>query len=409
MAEQIIAQEDLTSLEVLSTGGNLYLVGWNRDDIRIKEISDQDSVRKKKNLLSLTMAGDAYVHIPHSLTAKIQSVGGDASLRGIRGELEISSVGGDLSLIDVGSVTVDLIGGDLTANRVQGDLRVKNTGGDGFAENIKGQISLQRIGGDAYLEKIGGGIELLAGGEARLSFHPVPWQAYHVKSGGDISATIPDETPVDLTITSEAKDITVIVGDIDLKLKEKKFHQQIGEGGPDLQLHAGGKVFLSGDEFNWLKNLKLNADEFEDLAVDFSAQTADQIRSHFSHLENDLNKSLSGLSDSLESIGISEENLQRLASQIEEASRDTAKKAEIAAVKAQAKVEKKFAIARKQAMKIKSKAKEFDLDRFLKSRDQKQSISADERMLILNMLQEKKISPEEADNLLQALEGKKKP
>jgi len=173
-------------------------------------------------------------------------------------------------------------------------------------------------------------------------------------------------------------------------------------------LSAGGKVFLTGNDFTWLTNIKINVDELENLAVDFSAETAEQIRNQLGHIEEDLRESLSGLSESLDSMGISEENLQKIASQIEDSSRKAAHKAEIAAVKAQAKVEKKIALARKKALKFKSKTKEFDVNKFLAMQDQKRTISADERLLILKMLQEKKISPEEADDLLQALEGKKK-
>ena len=85
-----------------------------------------------------------------------------------------------------------------------------------------------------------------------------------------------------------------------------------------------------------------------------------------------------------------------------------AQKAEIAAIKAQAKVEKKIALARKKAIKFKAKSKDFDVNKFLANQEQKKTVSADERLMILEMLQKKKISPEEADDLLQALEGKKK-
>ncbi len=407
MAEHIIPKEDLKKVEIVS-GGTLYLTGWNRDEIRIKELSDQDEVKKKKTQLNLTFVNDAIIHVPHSLEIVIDAVGGDASIRGIRSKLEISTVGGDLSLMNIDSAKIGTVGGDLIANQVQGDLLIENTGGDGLVDNIKGQISLQHVGGDVHLDKVGGGIEVITGGDARLSFNPVPWQAYQVKAGGDISASIPDESAVDLSIHSAKEDITVIVGDIDQKLNDKDFSQQLGEGGPALMLSAGGQVFLTGDSFTWLSNIKINANELENLAVDFSSQTAEQIKNQLGHLEEDLRESLSGLSESLDSMGISEENLQKIASQIEDSSRFVVHKAEIAAVKAQAKVEKKIALARKKAFKFKSKTKEFDVNEFLASQEQKRSVSADERMLILEMLQKKKISPEEADDLLQALEGKKK-
>jgi hypothetical protein len=408
MVEEFIPLDEITKLEITTVGGDLYLSGWNRDDIRIKELSDQDLVDKKKKQLKLTFISDAIIHLPHALATKVGTVGGDAFISDISGKLEIATVGGDLSLINVESAKIDNVGGDSLAKRVQGDLLIQTTGGDGLIDTVNGQISLQKVGGDAQLEKIDGGIEVNASGEVRLNFHPVPWQAYRVTAGQDISATIPDNSSAELSIKSSQENITVIVGDLDLKLKEKELQQIIGEGGPVIMLEAGGKVFLSGEDFTWLTNLKLNANDLEDMAVAFSAQTADQIKGHLSHLEDDLKDSLEGLTESLESIGISDENLQKIATQIEESSRQAAQKAEIAAVKAQAKIEKKIALARKKALKAKRKTKEFDLEDFLSTKEEKKSVSAEERLLILNMLQEKKISPEEADDLLKALEGKKR-
>jgi len=406
MTEHIIPMGDISKLEITSTGGNLYLTGWNRDEIRLKDLTPHDLVTEKKKHISLVFVDDAIIHVPHSLELEIKAVGNDAFLKGVSANLNISSVGGDLSLIDVSSAVVGTIGGDLIANRVQGDLRVDNTGGDALIENLQGQISLQNIGGDVNLENIGGGIEVNAGGDSQFNFNPVPWQAYQIKAGGDISGSFPADCSVDLSIHSEAEDITVMVGDTELKIEQKDLEQQLGDGGPSLQLNAGGKVFLTDDDFTWLENLKINADLLEGIAGDFSAHTAGQIRSHLEHLEEDLKESFSGLSESLDSIGISEENLKKFTSQIEESSRKVAQKAELAAIKAQANVEKKFAKNRRKAVKIKTKSKEFDLVDFFAKQEKKKSVSEDERILILNMLQDKKISPEEANDLLQALEGK---
>jgi len=173
-------------------------------------------------------------------------------------------------------------------------------------------------------------------------------------------------------------------------------------------LSASGSVFVASDNYNWLSPLQMNAEQFESIAVDFSAQTAEQIKNNLGHLEIALRESLSGLPESMESAGLSEEKLQQFKIQIEESSRLAIKKAELAAAKAQAKAEKSIAKARRKAQKIKKKTREFDLDQFFASQAEKKSVSDSERLMILEMLQEKKISPEEASDLLKALEGKKK-
>ena len=408
MSQHTIPINDISRLVIISTGGSLYLTGWNRDEIRIKDPSEKDSFSKEKDLIEITFPKDGIIHLPHHLPVTIESVGKDAVIKGIGSPIQISSVGGDLILSDVSPSNVKSVGGDVFAKRVQGDLVIENVGKDCLVNNVNGQLSLQQVGKDIQIEKVAGGIEVLAGGDGLVNFSPVPWQAYSIKTGGDMSIAIPEDSNAELSIKSGNKDITMKLGSIDEKVTEEDFIKQIGEGGPSIMLAAGGSVFVASDNYNWLSPLQINAEQFESIAVDFSTQTAEQIKNHLSHLEVDLRETLSGLSESMESVGLSEENLQQIKIQIEEGSRLAVQKAELTAAKAQAKIEKVIAKAQRKAQKAKRKASRFDLDQFFASQAEKKSVSDSERLLILEMLQEKKISPEEADDLLKALEGKKK-
>jgi hypothetical protein len=224
---------------------------------------------------------------------------------------------------------------------------------------------------------------------------------------GNLSAGLPDDCSAELRLQSDASDITIKLGEIDKRIREFEVNQTIGEGGPTLMLSAGGKIHISSDTYSWFSGIQFDSKEFEDLAGDFSQQTADQIMDHLSHLETDLRETLGGLSESLDSIGLSEEKLNEIKSHLEETSRKAVQKAEIAAVKAKAQVEKSIAKAQREAKKIKRKTSQFDLNQFLASRAEKQVVTEKERLMILEMLQENKISLEEADELLRALEGKK--
>jgi hypothetical protein len=409
MAEQVIPQKEITRLEIHKAGGDLFLNGWNREEIKISNLSEGDQVKEKGQQLTIDCSDDIMVHLPYNLEVSIKSIAGNASIKGIEGAVEINAVGGDLSLADIAAGTVATVGGDLIASHIQGDLKVNKIVGSALAEHIAGQISLQEVGGDIELVKVSGGMEAKAGGNARLSLNPVPWQAYRIESGGNISASLPDDCAAALSLKSKGADITLILGEHDIKLKEQEHKIELGEGGPTIMLQAAGKIFLTGDEYTWVTNLKMNAEELEKLAREFSSQTTQEIKTHLGHLEEELQASLSGLSSSLDSMGISEENLKDLADRFEKSGLQAAQKVEMAAIKAQAKVERQLAKARQQALKAKSKMQEFDLGKFLDLQEEKKSVSEEERLMILKMLQEKKISPRDADELLKALEGKKKP
>lgn len=408
MVKNNIPLDNITKLVVMGTGGNLFLTGWNQDEIRIKDQSSEDKAEIKKNQIEIQCPGDGHVHIPHHLEVEIKSVGADLVIKRINSSLDISSVGGDLTLTDVNSVSTGSVGGDLLAKRVQGDLQSKNIGGDAIIDNVIGQISLKEVGRDIIISDIGGGIEAKAGGDGTIDFNPVPWQAYQITVGGGLSITMPEESNADLFIKSGLKDIRLTFGELNVTSQDKELSQQLGEGGPTVKLSAGGKVFLLGDDYSMFTGIKMNMKDFGEFSADFTAHTADQIKTSLDHLEVDLQESLSGLADSLEDLGLSEENLENIGIHIEETSRLAAEKAEKAAIKAQARVEKKIARARRKALKAQAKVKEFDLGDFLEDQKEKRAVNEAERMMILEMLQEKKISLDEADELLNALEGKKK-
>jgi hypothetical protein len=306
----------------------------------------------------------------------------------------------------VGSTTLKTLQGDLLASRIQGVLRGEKVLGDAIVEDVQGQLELKDVSGDLQIEQVAGGIDVRAVGDARLELHPVIWQAYRVEVKGDISLTIPMESDADLKISSEVGDINLFPGKLDIRSSDNHLEYQLGEGGTPIQLSAVGKVFIIDDEFTVLTGIKLNFEDLGHLTADLSTSAADQIRDSLDHLESDLRESLSDLSASLEDIGLSEEYLKDLGEQIEETSRKAAEKAEIAAIKAQAKAEKRIAKARLKVLHAREKTKQFDVNKFLEKKANKDSVSKQERLLILNMLQEKKISPDEADRLLKALEGK---
>lgn len=408
MADHIIPLEDISRVDFLDISGALHLSGWNREEIQIKDLGKEVQYKKKKNILEISSPNDVILSIPHTLEVNIKSVSSDVNIKGMRGKLEIKSVSGDLSVSDVSSLSAGSISGDLIASRIQGDLQVNSVSGESLIDNVQGQVELKGVSGDIQIYTVAGGIDAKSSGSGTINFHPVPWQAYRLQVSGDLSLTIPADTSADLSIKSGSGEITIFPGKLDITSDENEFDHTLGEGGPAILLEAGGKVFIIDDEFTVFTGIKMNLDELGSLAAGFTTDTTDYIRESMGHLETDLRESLSGLSESLEEIGLSEETLRDLVAQIEETSRNAAEKAEIAAIKAQARVEKKIAKARRRAFKAQEKTKQFDLNKFLEPESNKKAVSENERMLILEMLQAKKISAEEAEDLLKALEGKRK-
>ena len=51
MADQIIPREDISRIDLLDISGALHLSGWNREEIRIKDLGDKVQHKLKKTSL----------------------------------------------------------------------------------------------------------------------------------------------------------------------------------------------------------------------------------------------------------------------------------------------------------------------------------------------------------------------
>lgn len=403
MTQKTIAVEDQSRFVIKSLGGDMALKGWKRPEIRLDGMVDQGQVKQTSDKITVESAGDLSLSIPHQLAVDILNIGGDATIANLTAPLTIKNLGGDLSLRDVNAPTLDNVGGDLFAKHIRGDLTIGHLGGDCLVNDVDGQYADKGVGGDLHLNKVGGGIETSAGGDIQAIFSPVPWQAYDLRAGGALYAQIPEDTNASFKIKSKKEVINLNINGETQRIQEKEYEFEMGEGGPQVSLSAGDEVMLSTESGGWSPEFTFDAD-FEGLAEQITQQTTAQIQDQLSSMEKHLHEHLSGVAESLESLDLPEEKMRQVQEKIREASQRAAQKAQKAAQKAEAKLEYKIAKAQRKARR---QRKSFDLEDFLTEKEQERTeVSEDERLMILNMLSEKKITAEQADELLAALEGK---
>jgi len=394
-------------LTIKKVGGDLTLKGWNQPGLKVMEWSSADQATSQPDQLVLEMAGDAVLYAPHDQALTIHNVGGDAVLKGFQSPLSIEKVGGDLFLSDLSQARIHKVGGDVFAKHLRKDLTIQACGGDCTVQDVDGQLAVEKAGGDALLSDIGGGLTVTAAGGITASLSPVSWQAYALESGGDLDLQLPEGVNAEIACQSRDRVINLFLEDKKETITEKEYTRTLGEGGPSLTLKAGGEITISTRQETWTPRVDFELDFDADLsgmAEEITSQTFDQIEEHLSDLEEQLQESLAGLADAGAAEGL-EKDLQKLQQKITKSSQKTAHKAQKAAQKAQANLQKRIARAQRKARQRAKKSSEFDLESFLSGQEQQSNLE-EERMMILNMLQEKKISAEQADELLAALEEK---
>ncbi|MDX1378554.1 MAG: hypothetical protein R3307_06880, partial [Anaerolineales bacterium] len=346
-------------------GGDLSVVGWDGDFL-IKGDEEDYRVEEKDGDVLLSCDGDLSLRVPKGASFQITKIGGDASMRSVRGGIQLSEIGGDLSIRDAGSVSIDLIHADFSLRGSTGDLFVKNAHGDVSVRDVGGNINLESVADDLAVRGVRGNVKVNVGEDVIVYLDPKSDGSYSVVAGDDILLVLPADANATLSIQGDRIDIDLPGVEDDKDATERSI--VLGDGSAAISLSAGGDVRVSDKE---------DAGRF---AQDFG--------------------NFAGLNFDWSDFG------ERVADQMERAAEQVARQAERAARRAEAAGRRAERHAERHVRKWRGKVNagrwnwEISPTGVIKPpAPPSEPVAEEERMAILKMLQEKKISASQADDL----------
>lgn len=428
---------------VVEAKRDLTISGWAQSAVAVETDVDAELMMEQNGNV-VAIVGDRALHVqmPHAATCIVESCGGQAIVRQITGSISLGSVGGNLILEAVGGpdapVHVESVGGELSADDVGGALVVQLVGGHGVVTDVAGSCVLDQVGGHLELNRIGAGFRAEVGGNASLDFTPAPGESYSVEAGGSILCTLPDDANAELSMESpvfaakgddDGRQILLGEGEATIRLEAggaiRLNHPGVSDGsaGPSLRARINlGEGEGEGEEMDF----ELDLEEFGILAESFATDLTAKITAKLGLLSERLPGMLS-------SAGLSGQEVDDISRKVQEATQRAAEKAQSqahrAAEKATRKAERKLAKARRKAARQTHRARVvpppspprpprapsapspgsaatgFKSD--FAPGPKSTPVSEEERILILRMLAEKKISVAQAEELLAALDGRK--
>lgn len=400
---------------------DLNLKGHSELEVLVKTTSPAETeLVRDGDKVSLTCPGSCTVYVPHHATVRIDSTGRNASIKSLDGQLFIGNIGGELGLRDVGKTSVANIGLDLSAKRVRGDLEVVNVGRTAIIRDIDGQFKADNIGAHLNLRDVSGGVIATAGGNIEVILSPVSWQTYSITSGGNISCRLSEESSAVVQIKSGSQRIRLSLPEISRLVQEGEHTVTLGEGGPQVNLEAGASVELRSRATGWESlgsydtDIELDLEQLDTLAE----QIEEQVSSQLDLLTDQLDIVLEQVEENFGK-DMSPEKRARVESKIRRAQL----RADQAGERARQKIERKMQAKQRKIEQAARRshyasghpappAPPSPARRFVwpinpdMAEDIVESVSDEERLLILRMLEEKKISATEAEQLLAALEGR---
>jgi len=346
-------------------GGDLSIVGWDGTDLLIKADDDDARFEQTDETVSISCNSDLSLRIPKGALLTIKSIAGDASIRGVLGEIEIQEAMGDLSARDVGTLSIDIVRSDFSLRGAKGNLHIKNVQSDVSIRDVDGSVILESVADDLALRGVRGNIKVNVGDDVVIYLEPKANGEYSVNAGDDILLVLPKNA--NATVTMQGDEIDVDWPAIEKDEDATKRVVVLGDGSAKIKLTAGGDVRVTNRA-----DAGESAEEFGNFAG--------------------LNFDWSGFGD-------------RISREVEQALRAT-KRAEEAGRRAERHAERH---ARRGKGGLEGGRWNWDFKGMSKPptppAPPSEPVSEDERMAILTMLAEKKITSQQAEDLLTALEG----
>jgi len=316
------------------------------------------------------------------------------------GPISLGVVSGDANLRHIGAMNAESITGDLTLRGSHGICAVDEVGGNASLRDVDGMVTIENVGSDLYLRNVNGAVSVKAGSDAALYLVPLAGQKYSITAAGDLILCLPEDARAKLHLQgSSPESIQVDFAGVQLPEECEVCDVTIGEDTADIAemfLSAESDLVVTSKADRWEFASGFDSGEWgippvppvPPLPPDFSER---------------INRRVQAAQAAMERAHIHVEEANRRA---EAAGRRTEIKIEAAVRRAEAKARAAEVRARRGVQaNINVGRWNWDLTPHGPAQTG-EPISNDERLTILKMLQEKKITLDEAEELLAALEGK---
>jgi hypothetical protein len=237
---------------VVKTSGDLFLEGQEANEVRFQSSEDRIRVNQSNETLYVETHASMDLSVPRTANVVIEKVGGSALIQDLESTLVIQKIGGDLSVRSLGAVRIEKVGGNLLVQDVRNGLTVHKVGGNLKAREVNGGLEFDSVGGNADLQvSLINNMEARAGGNFRLGILESISGRLGLRAGGDLELYLPPNTNGKFTILSGGESISVnlqhqnqaVVQEFD----GRRYEFSLGEGDAVIEAQAGGDVRLNDE------------------------------------------------------------------------------------------------------------------------------------------------------------------
>jgi hypothetical protein len=358
--------------------GNLVVRGSEEERIAIRVPGEADDVilDREGETFVITARSDCTLTCPRATTITVDAVRGNLKVEEVDGSVAVGTVHGNAHLRAVGPAAVEQVFGNLRARQAGGDLRAHTVRGNARVRGIEGSLSLGQVDGNLVAERLQGGLEAeRVHGNVRLAPLVSPSLDYRLNADGNLTLHIPTDASLRLALSARGGVRSSIPGLV-LEETEGQMRGTLGAGEASLEAQVGGHASVRPLEPAYRPGEELDLSDLEGLGAQIEARVAEAM----SEMESRLDESL-GRIDSTE--------VRRRVERV-------AEKARRAAERETERVRLRTERAERRWRRASGR----------RPRPRRTPATGEERMRVLRLVEEGKVTPEQAADLLSALEGR---
>lgn len=402
--------------------GDLRVKGWDLPQVAVEANPDLLDLNEEEDTVRLSCRGDCEIRLPYGATLEIDTVQGDAQIKLLEETASLGLVQGSLRLRNIAAVRLGQVNGDVSANSLTGDLEIGVVQGDLQASQVDGAVRIGQGRGDLSLQGIRGEVKIETNGDARLRLSALEGETYQIQARGDVQCSLPTGVGLRLSLKSGGRLMRVSLPEKTQNYEQEELSLELGDGAVDFRIEAGGDIQLSLMGSEWQAGWGPGSPEMTDYHEQIARQVEAQIGQQMEEVTRRMKEQMDQLSETLSRTGFSPEDSERIIEQAMRMSERETARAQEKMRRAQEKLERKLA---ENQRKVEQKARAAERSNWTRPRHTwgrswlshpptpppapeppAEPVSEEERLMILRMLEQKKISLAEAENLLAALEGK---
>jgi hypothetical protein len=396
MKEMTISLENISKISIRSHA-NLDLSGWEKNEVQINTDLNIQRTRKEEGVLFLIFVDDCEIKVPFGKELEINRASGNARIKNLHANISVNHISGNLAVQNVNNIKIDKVSGSLLVEEVKGHLDIGRVSGNFKGRQFHGNISSGRIDGGVSLLKVHRGAKINSNGDLSLDVAANSQDELNLRTFAGINLNLPVFTDAEISAICKAQNIELRVGERTEKYNDRRKTLILGDGSRHIRLESNGRIKIKAEEIKEEEITRL-FEELDNLWVQLKekSEIKRKIKAMDKYPEIEVIEGFSKFAEEAMKGVIGTAGL-------------TAQIAETALQEAEIRIQL-------AADRIEEEMKELGIEIHLgefkqenqepeKSGKIEHNVSEEERLIIFRMLEQKKITVEEADRLLEALEN----